>query len=132
MPTRSGSGKVAVSSQEAWDMWVDEATSKALDAWVLTRYEDVRRVCLDKQLLSSNRLKPFFAALAPPEAERIAHIMRYLSLWMVFTDPPDHTRLRNLTSKVFSAKAMQGIRPDRKSTRLNSSHSSVSRMPSSA
>ena len=27
LPTRSGSGKVAVSSQEAWDMWVDEATS---------------------------------------------------------------------------------------------------------
>ncbi|MEK9721797.1 MAG: hypothetical protein VW257_12295, partial [Quisquiliibacterium sp.] len=46
--------------------------SPRLRAWVLTRYEDVRRVCLDKQLLSSNRLKPFFAALAPPEAERIA------------------------------------------------------------
>ena len=85
--------------------------SPRLRAWVLTRYDDVRRVCLDKDLLSSNRLKPFFAAMPPPEAERIANIIRYLSLWMVFTDPPDHTRLRRLTSKVFSARAMQGMRP---------------------
>lgn len=85
--------------------------SPRLRAWVLTRYDDVKRVCLDKDLLSSNRLKPFFAAMPPPEAERIAHIIRYLSLWMVFTDPPDHTRLRRLTSKVFSAKAMQAMRP---------------------
>lgn len=85
--------------------------SPRLRAWVLTRYDDVRRVCLDKDLLSSNRLKPFFAAMPPPEAERIANIIRYLSLWMVFTDPPDHTRLRRLTAKVFSARAMQGMRP---------------------
>lgn len=85
--------------------------SPRLRAWVLTRYDDVKRVCLDKDLLSSNRLKPFFAALPPPEAERIAHIIRYLSLWMVFTDPPDHTRLRRLTGKVFTAKSMQAMRP---------------------
>ncbi|MFZ9285187.1 MAG: cytochrome P450 [Burkholderiaceae bacterium] len=85
--------------------------SPRLRAWVLTRYDDVRRVCLDKDLLSSNRLKPFFAAMPPPEAERIANIIRYLSLWMVFTDPPDHTRLRRLTGKVFSARSMQAMRP---------------------
>jgi cytochrome P450 len=85
--------------------------SPRLRAWVLTRYDDVRRVCLDKDLLSSNRLKPFFAAMPPPEAERISNIIRYLSLWMVFTDPPDHTRLRRLTARVFSAKSMQAMRP---------------------
>ena len=85
--------------------------SPRLRAWVLTRYDDVKRVCLDKDLLSSNRLKPFFAAMPPPEAKRIAHIIRYLSLWMVFTDPPDHTRLRRLTAKVFSARSMQAMRP---------------------
>lgn len=84
--------------------------SPRLRAWVLTRYDDVKRVCLDKDLLSSNRLKPFFAAMPPPEAERISHIIRYLSLWMVFTDPPEHTRLRRLTARVFSAKSMQAMR----------------------
>ena len=85
--------------------------SPRLRSWVLTRYDDVKRVCLDKDLLSSDRLKPFFSAMPPSEAERIGQIIRYLSLWMVFTDPPDHTRLRRLTSKVFHAKSMQAMRP---------------------
>jgi len=84
--------------------------SPRLKAWVLTRYEDVRGVCLDREM-SSDRLRPFFAALPPPEAHRIADIMRYLSLWMVFRDPPEHTRLRRLTSKVFHVKSMHAMRP---------------------
>ncbi len=84
--------------------------SPRLKAWVLTRYEDVRRVCLDREM-SSDRLRPFFAALPPPEARRIADIMRYLSLWMVFRDPPEHTRLRRLTGKVFHVKSMHAMRP---------------------
>jgi cytochrome P450 len=84
--------------------------SPRLKSWVLTRYDDVRHVCLDKEL-SSNRLKPFFASLPGPEAARIAEIMRFLSLWMVFRDPPDHTRLRRLTSKVFHVKSMHAMRP---------------------
>jgi cytochrome P450 len=84
--------------------------SPRLKAWVLTRYEDVRRVCVDREM-SSDRLRPFFAALPPPEAQRIADIVRYLSLWMVFRDPPEHTRLRRLTSKVFHVKSMHAMRP---------------------
>lgn len=84
--------------------------SPRLKAWVLTRYDDVRRVCLDREM-SSDRLRPFFAALPPPEAHRIADIVRYLSLWMVFRDPPEHTRLRRLTSKVFHVKSMHAMRP---------------------
>jgi hypothetical protein len=84
--------------------------SPRLKAWVLTRYEDVRQVCLDKEI-SSDRLRPFFAAMPPPEAQRIADIVRYLSLWMVFRDPPEHTRLRRLTSKVFHVKSMHAMRP---------------------
>jgi cytochrome P450 len=83
--------------------------SPRLKSWVLTRYDDVRRVCLDREI-SSNRLAPFFASLPGPEAQRIGEIVRYLSLWMVFRDPPDHTRLRRLTSKVFHAKSQQAMR----------------------
>ncbi len=83
--------------------------SPRLKAWVLTRYDDVKRVCLDREM-SSDRLRPFFAALPGPEAARIADIVRFLSLWMVFRDPPEHTRLRRLTSKVFNLKAMHAMR----------------------
>jgi cytochrome P450 len=84
--------------------------SPRLKAWVLTRYEDVRGVCLDKDM-SSDRLRPYFATLPPEEARRIAEIMKYLSLWMVFRDPPEHTRLRRLTGKVFHVKSMHAMRP---------------------
>jgi hypothetical protein len=84
--------------------------SPRLKSWVLTRYEDVKAACLDKDRLSSDRLRPFFASLPGEEASRIADIIRYLSLWMVFKDAPEHTRLRRLAGKVFSAKAMQGMR----------------------
>jgi hypothetical protein len=84
--------------------------SPRLKAWVLTRYDDVKAVCLDREI-SSDRLRPFFATLPGPEAARIGEIMRYLTHWMVFRDPPEHTRLRRLTSKVFHVQSMHAMRP---------------------
>jgi cytochrome P450 len=85
--------------------------SPQLKAWVLTRYDDVRRVCLDPAM-SSDRLRPFFATLPSGEAARISDLIRYLTLWMVFRDPPEHTRLRRLASKVFNVRSMQALRPN--------------------
>ena len=85
--------------------------SPSLKAWVLTRYDDVKRVCLDLRM-SSDRLRPFFAALPPPEAARMAELIRILTLWMVFRDPPDHTRLRRLASRVFHVRSINALRPN--------------------
>ncbi|HEV2008696.1 MAG TPA: hypothetical protein VGQ88_08230, partial [Burkholderiales bacterium] len=85
--------------------------SPRIKSWVLTRYEDVKRVCLDKAM-SSDRLRPFFASMPGAEAAKIGDIIRYLSLWMVFRDAPEHTRLRRLTSKVFNLKSMRDMRPN--------------------
>lgn len=85
--------------------------SPRLKAWVLTRYEDVKRVCLDSTM-SSDRLRPFFATLPPPEASKIAQLARYLTLWMVFRDPPEHTRLRRLAAKVFNVRSINALRPN--------------------
>jgi len=84
--------------------------SPVLKGWVLTRYEDVKRVCLDGGM-SSDRLRPFFAALPSAEALRMAELMRVLTLWMVFRDPPEHTRLRRLTSRVFNVRSIQALKP---------------------
>src|SRR5688572_25685366 len=85
--------------------------SPRLKAWVLTRYEDVKRVCLDASM-SSDRLRPFFATLPPSEAQRVAELVRYLTLWMVFRDPPEHTRLRRLAAKVFHVRSIHALRPN--------------------
>ena len=84
--------------------------SPRLKSWVLTRYDDVKAVFLDKEI-SSDRLRPYFATLPGAEAARIGEIIRYLTHWMVFRDPPEHTRLRRLTSKVFNLQSMNAMRP---------------------
>jgi cytochrome P450 len=86
--------------------------SPSLKAWVLTRYDDVKRVCLDTAGMSSDRLRPFFATLPGPEARRIGALARYLTLWMVFRDPPEHTRLRRLAAKVFHVRSIHALRPN--------------------
>ncbi len=83
--------------------------SERLKAWVLTRYAEVRAVAIATDM-SSNRLRPFFAALPSQESQKIGEIIRYLSLWMVFNDAPDHTRLRRLTTKVFTHGRMLAMR----------------------
>ena len=84
--------------------------SPRLKSWVLTRYDDVKAALLDKEV-SSDRLRPYFATLPGAEAARIGAIIRYLTHWMVFRDPPEHSRLRRLTSKVFHLQSMNAMRP---------------------
>jgi cytochrome P450 len=86
--------------------------SPTLKAWVLTRYDDVKRACTDTAGMSSDRLRPFFAALPSAESARVGQLMRYLTLWMVFRDPPEHTRLRRLAAKVFNVRSIGRLRPD--------------------
>jgi len=78
-------------------------------AWILTRHADVRRA-LDDPAMSVDRIRPFYERL--PEAERatLADIVRYLNLWLVFRDPPEHTRLRRLMAKAFTRKTVEGLR----------------------
>ena len=86
--------------------------SPQLKAWVLTRYDDVKRVCLDTERMSSDRLRPFFGTLPSAEASRMAELIRILTLWMVFRDPPVHTRLRRLASRVFHVRSIHALRPN--------------------
>ena len=85
--------------------------SPQLGYWVVSRYEDVKAVCLDATM-SSDRLRPFFAALPSAEAQRIGELIRVLTLWMVFRDPPEHTRLRKIAAKVFHVRSVNALRPN--------------------
>ena len=82
--------------------------SPSLRAWVLTRYDDVRQMMLS-DTLSPDRLRPFYAQLQGERRELLAEVMRYMSLWMVFRDPPEHTRLRRLVGTVFNLKALESL-----------------------
>jgi len=84
--------------------------SPAMKAWIVTRHDDVKRVALNNVEISADRLTPFFQA-DPTRRGWVENLMRYLNHWMVFRDPPDHTRLRRLFNKVFTPSAVAALRP---------------------
>ncbi|MGH7005916.1 MAG: cytochrome P450, partial [Alphaproteobacteria bacterium] len=84
--------------------------SERMGAWVVTRHADVRAAFRDPRL-SSDRIRPFVARLQPAMKELVLPLGENLSLWAVFNDPPQHTRLRALMSKAFTSRAVEALRP---------------------
>jgi cytochrome P450 len=80
-------------------------------AWILTRYDDVESAFLDERL-SAARVRSLLPA-EPSAEDRQAFdpIYRLLGNWMVFTDNPDHARLRRLARAAFTARTVERLRP---------------------
>ena len=87
--------------------------SEPMKVWVVTRYEDVKAIALNNTEVSANRLAPFFAAVPESRRTGYASLIAYLSTWMVFRDPPDHTRLRRLFTKAWINSAFDFNRDGR-------------------
>src|SRR4051812_29923396 len=79
--------------------------SERFGAWFLARYSDVVQA-LQSPSLSSKRADTKFSALPQGLQEASAEFKASLSQWMLFLDPPEHTRIRALTNKVFSSLAV--------------------------
>jgi cytochrome P450 len=75
--------------------------SASLRAWVVTRYPDVLDVFLQPTRFSSDRFRKLDEKYASrrPAVRAVGEI---LADWLVFRDPPDHTRLRTLLQKSFT------------------------------
>ena len=86
--------------------------SPAMKAWIVTRYADVKQVALNNRQISADRLTPFFKANLEYQRGSIESLARYLNHWMVFRDPPDHTRLRRLFNKAFTPTSVENLRPN--------------------
>jgi cytochrome P450 len=85
--------------------------SPAMKAWIITRYADVKQVALNNRQISADRLTPFFKTNPEYLRGSIDSLVRYLNHWMVFRDPPDHTRLRRLFNKAFTPTSVSNLRP---------------------
>jgi cytochrome P450 len=70
--------------------------------WVVTRYDDVRAVCTDARFSKQ--------AVTEPGAPRLLPIFQDLKS-IVVMDAPEHTRLRKLVVKAFSARRVESLRP---------------------
>ena len=84
--------------------------SPSFDAWFLSRYEDVISAARDSRL-SSRRASFKFEGLPPAEREAAKPFERSMHRWMMFSDAPEHPRLRSLFAKAFSPRIVEGMRP---------------------
>ncbi len=84
--------------------------SESLGAWVVTRYADVLEIWNRPDLFSSDRFRKVRAEFTSqrPEVRAVASV---LSEWLVFRDPPDHTRVRALLQKTFTPRQLANSRP---------------------
>jgi cytochrome P450 len=76
--------------------------STGVPVWMVTRYDDVLAALSDPRLSND-----------PHHASALTEVLRgdFLSRSMIGTDPPQHTRLRRLVSKAFTARRVEGLRP---------------------
>ena len=83
--------------------------SERLDSWLLTRYDDVLAASRDRRF-SSDRVSVNMSALSEADRTRYRDLGEHVSNWLGFTDPPKHTRMRNLISGVFTPQLAENMR----------------------
>nr|QOD95001.1 PldB [Streptomyces platensis] len=86
-------------------------TSEGLSVWVVTRYEDVRALLADSRLGKGVTQLREAVLLNAGDDERISQFTDSLTEHMLNSDPPDHTRLRRLVGKAFTAGRIEQLRP---------------------
>jgi len=87
--------------------WADKFRS---GAWLVTRYADVLAGLHDARL-SSQRSHTLTAALPREAQDEFTIFNQIFSKWMLFLDPPEHSRLRKLLNKEFTPNMIQRMRP---------------------
>ena len=86
-------------------------TLSGLPLWVITRYSDARQVLADPRFAKDfQRTGELIEAKLPAEADPRGFDTD-LGAHMLNLDPPDHTRLRKLVVKAFTARRVEALRP---------------------
>jgi cytochrome P450 len=81
-----------------------------LSGWIALDWPSVQAVVTTPAVFSANRLIPIHGRLRERDRATAADVLRWLSLWMVFQDPPDHTRLRRHLSAVINPRIAESLR----------------------
>lgn len=71
-------------------------------AWVITRHDHVG-AALRSQQYTAERISPFAQAVSrAAQSDDVDTTFQILQDWLVFRDPPEHTRLRKLVARTFT------------------------------
>ena len=78
--------------------------------WTLTRYNDILAVLRDDRFSVDPRNATAFDELREQQGEDQSFIANAAGRVLLFTDPPDHTRLRTLVNKAFTPRTVERLR----------------------
>src|SRR5438105_9741182 len=84
--------------------------SELARAWFLTRYAEVTSVLKDSRFSVEGTQQKSNERMGYKLDER-SPLRRINKRWMLFVDPPDHTRLRGLVNRAFTPRAVESLRP---------------------
>ncbi len=78
--------------------------------WSVVSHAECSSIAKDPRL-SAKRAQQMLLPLPLSRQAEFSELARMFSLWLIFMDPPEHTRLRKLLNKGFSPAAVEGLRP---------------------
>jgi pimeloyl-[acyl-carrier protein] synthase len=81
-----------------------------LESWVLTRYQDISSTIRDTNF-SVDRKGQVGKGGSPATTVQLEFCNSVFASWMVFSDPPNHTFLRGIASRVFTPPMMESYKP---------------------
>lgn len=84
--------------------------SDPMSGWIVTGYDDITDGLTDSDVYSAERLTNVRKHLPSCAQSPAEEILRYLNSWMVFRDPPDHTRLRRHMAGVLNLPTFESLR----------------------
>lgn len=84
--------------------------SPELSGWLVLGWAQVQQVVSTPTVFSANRIQPVFDRLPEPVRASAADVLRWLTIWMVFQDPPEHTRVRRHMASVISPRTVGDLR----------------------
>jgi len=78
--------------------------------WSVFSHAECSSIAKDPRC-SAKRAQQMLLPLPLSRQAEFSELARMLSLWLIFMDPPEHTRLRKLLNKGFSPAAIEALRP---------------------
>jgi cytochrome P450 len=85
---------------------------RGLKVWLVTRYEEARDALADPRLHKDvRRGRELFGRHTTATGGNATPAVQEIAAHMLNSDPPDHTRLRRLVAKAFTARRVELMRP---------------------
>lgn len=86
--------------------------SEDINAWIVTAYDLVEEGLHSDLFNAGERMSVAASHFSTEERLKYSEILTVLNNWIVFQDPPNHTRLRRLISKSFTPRTVSALEPE--------------------